>query len=428
MSHIGLVSPAYTGHVNPMIALAHELERRGHRVTLISAPDAQEAAVRNNIPFVPVGAAEYPVGALDTFTDTQGVLTGFPAIRYIIKDLVNIARTHARDLPDVVTRNKIDALVIDQILPMATVVACKLDLPYVTLCSLLPLNSDVSVPPFMMPWPYSTSTQARIQNTIGYRVQELVERPLRILTNNQRVAWGMETITVDETFSPLAQIAQIPASLDYPRKNAPDWFHNTAPLFDEAGGDPAPFPWDRLDGRPVIYGSMGTLQNRIKGIFRTMAEACADLDAQLVISLGQKGARIPTDFPGNPIVAEYVPQLDVLKRASLYIGHGGANTLLQALAHGLPMVLLPAATDQPGMSSRAKHVGIAEFLPVRKANPRRLRAVVHKVLTDPSYRDSARRFQDSLKELNGVSRAADIVEQAFRTRQPVLRTQFQAAA
>ncbi len=421
MSHIALVTPAYTGHLNPMVNLGRELLRRGHRVSVIATPDAQEAAVRNGLEFIPIGAAEFPVGSLERFTDRQGKLTGIPAFRLIMKDLVAITHAHSLELLDAVERHGVDAFVADPLLPGTSVVARKTGRPYVNLNSLLPLNADVSVPPFMMPWPYSESNQARVQNTIAYRIQALVERPIIKEANRWERSWGLEPTDVDASLSPLAQIAQIPEVLDWPRKNAPDCFHHTGPMHDFEAADPVPFPWERLDGRPLIYGTMGTLQNRLKGVFRTMAEACADLDAQLVISLGRRDAPIPTDLPGNPIVVGYAPQLDLLKRATLFVGHGGQNTVLQALAYGVPMVLMPAATDQPGVSARAKHIGVAEFVPVRRASARKLRELIRTVCSTPSYRQNAEKLQDTIRGLNGVNRAADIVEEAFRTGRPVLR-------
>lgn len=421
MSHIGLVTPAYTGHLNPMINLGRELQRRGHRVSVIATPDAQEATVRNGLEFLAVGAAEFPVGTLERFTDRQGRLTGIPAIRLIIKDLLAVTRVHRRELLDLVNRHGIDALVADQLLPGVSIVCRKSGRPFVNLCSLLPLNADVSVPPFLMPWPYAETTQARVQNSIAYRVQALVERPIVKEANRWERSWGLPTTDVDGSLSTLAQIAQIPEVLDYPRKNAPDCFHHTGPMHDFEASDPVPFPWERLDGRPLIYGTMGTLQNRLTGVFRIMAEACADLDAQLVISLGRRDAPIPTDLPGDPIVVGYAPQLDLLRRAALFVGHGGQNTVLQALAYGVPMVLMPAATDQPGVSARAKHIGVAEFVPVRRASARKLRALIDTVTSTPSYRQNAEKLQHTIRGLDGVHRAADIVEEAFRTGRPVLR-------
>jgi UDP:flavonoid glycosyltransferase YjiC (YdhE family) len=46
------------------------------------------------------------------------------------------------------------------------------------------------------------------------------------------------------------------------------------------------FAWERLDGRPLVYASLGTLQNGSEDVFRVIADACAGLDKQLIISLG----------------------------------------------------------------------------------------------------------------------------------------------
>src|SRR5205807_10507854 len=92
----------------------------------------------------------------------------------------------------------------------------------------------------------------------------------------------------------------------------------------------------KLDGRPLVYASMGTLQNRQKHIFGIIAEACAGLDVQLVLSLGGGGK--PEDMEelaGGPIVVEFAPQLELLKRAALCITHAGLNTALECLSNGV---------------------------------------------------------------------------------------------
>ncbi len=89
---------------------------------------------------------------------------------------------------------------------------------------------------------------------------------------------------------------------------------------------------------------MGTLQNRVLQTFRMIAEACAGLDLQLVISLG--GGQDPAllaDLPGDPIVVGYAPQLELIRRSALTISHGGLNTALESLAWGVAMVVLPVA-------------------------------------------------------------------------------------
>jgi zeaxanthin glucosyltransferase len=126
---------------------------------------------------------------------------------------------------------------------------------------------------------------------------------------------------------------------------------------------------------------MGTLQNKSDRIFRIIAEACQDLEAQLVISLG--GGLDPTalpSLPGNPLVVKYAPQLELLQKASLNITHAGLNTALESLSYGVPMVAIPITDDQPGIAARIAWTGVGEFLSSSRLSASKLRTVIQKVL------------------------------------------------
>ena len=153
------------------------------------------------------------------------------------------------------------------------------------------------------------------------------------------------------------------------------------------------------------------------------AEAVAPLDAQLVISLGaadQDVASLTARCPGDPVVVPAAPQLKLLDRATLAITHAGLNTALESLARGVPMVAIPITNDQPGVARRLEWLGLAEVVLPRRLTASRLRQGVERVLDDPSYRIRARERAAEIAGLDGVTRAADIVEQAFRTNRPVL--------
>src|SRR5262249_29170637 len=175
------------------------------------------------------------------------------------------------------------------------------------------------------------------------------------------------------------------------------------------------FPWERLDpDRPLAYASMGTLQNGILRTFRMIAEACAGLDLQLVISLG--GGQDPAllgDLPGDPVVVGYVPQLDLIRLAALTISHGGLNTALESLAQGVPMVVLPVAYDQPGVGARVEWAGVGRSIPVGRVRVGRLRDGVCAVLGDPAYRARARALRSKIEGDDGLNRAADLIGAAF---------------
>jgi UDP:flavonoid glycosyltransferase YjiC (YdhE family) len=96
------------------------------------------------------------------------------------------------------------------------------------------------------------------------------------------------------------------------------------------------------------------------------------------------------------------------------------NTTLESLSNGVPMVAIPIANDQPGVAARLAWTGAGEVVPLSRLRAPRLRAAVQRVLTEDSYKNNASRLQEAIRRAGGVSRAADIVEQAISTGKPVL--------
>ena len=80
------------------------------------------------------------------------------------------------------------------------------------------------------------------------------------------------------------------------------------------------------------------------------------------------------------------------------------------------MVAIPITNDQPGVASRLEWLGVAEVVPPKKLTAPRLRAALEIVLGDPAYRAKARELSEKIRALDGVKRAADLVEHAFQQR------------
>jgi zeaxanthin glucosyltransferase len=223
-------------------------------------------------------------------------------------------------------------------------------------------------------------------------------------------------------YSQLAQLCQQPAEFEFPRQSLPTCFHFTGPYSNPASREPTFFPFDQLTAQPLIYASLGTVQNRLLGTFQTIAEACQGLDAQLVIALG--GGSTPESLPvlpGSPLVVGFAPQLELLQRATLTITHAGMNTTLESLSNGIPMVAIPIANDQPGVAARIAWTGTGEVVPLKRLGVSRLRSSIDRVLTEDSYRKNALRLQKAIKQSGGVKRAADIIEQVVATGKPIMQ-------
>lgn len=425
MSHLGLICPELSGHLNPMTTLGRELQRRGHRVTVLGRPDARRKAAAAGLDFAEIGADEFPEGAMAAQSAELGRMSGLRAIQFTVEMLRRGAAAILRDAPVAIERERIDALLVDQVSPAGATAAEECSRPYVTVCNALAINPDPAIPPCVLPWPYRPGWLGRMRNVIGNAVLERLGAPLLGEINRHRRTHGLPVLTGGlRGGSPFAQIAQQPAFFDFPRDALPQVFHYTGPWHNDASREAIPFPWKKLDGRPLLYASMGTLQNRQQFIFETIAAACAGLGAQLVISLGsrdQDAAAHAARFAGAPIVVSIAPQLELLDRAALAITHAGLNTALESLSHGLPMVAIPITNDQPGVAARLAWLGAAEVIPFCRLTIARLRAALDRVLHVPRYREAAVKARAAIEEADGLALAANIVEQAFATRQPVRR-------
>lgn len=422
MTHFGIICPAATGHLNTMLPLGKELQQRGHQVTLFGLLDAQDKTQAARLTFVAIGEAEFPKGAMMDSLAKIGELSGKEALQHTIDTLKNGAAVMLREAPNAIKQAEIEALLVDQVSPAGGTVADFLGIPFISICSAVVLNQEPNIPPFATNWGYSPTGWGRLRNQLGYRKINKMTKPITTLINEHRHTWKLPLqSSTNERYSNLAQISQQPAELDFPRQALPPWLHYTGPYHSSAGRDITDFPYEQLTGKPLIYASLGTVQNRLTAVFKQIAEACNDLDAQLVISLG--GSTKPELLPplaGSPLVVAYAPQLDLLNKATLTITHGGMNTTLESLNNGVPMVAIPIANDQPGIAARIAWAGCGEAIPLNTVTVAKLRTAVKKVLTKATYKQNALRLQAAIHRAGGVSRAVDIIEQAIETGKPVL--------
>ncbi|WP_299403381.1 glycosyltransferase [Acaryochloris sp. IP29b_bin.148] len=423
MTHYGIISVSATGPLNTMLPLGQELQRRGHQVTLIALLDAQPKAEAAGIPLQAVGQVEFPVGRMKAALSHLGKLSGLAALRYTIELLNRESEVFLRDGPEISRKIGVEALLVNQGAQTGGTLADHLHIPFITVCSAVVLNQDPSIPPFNTQWPYSLAWSAQLRNRFGYWLLSRAATSIRNTIQHYRQQWQLPAYRQsNDNYSGLAQISQAPADFEFPRRTLPPWFHFTGPFHTTNSREPIPFPWERLEAeKPIIYASMGTLQNQLLWVFEQIAEACSSLDAQLVISLG--GSTQPEDLPqlaGEPIVVGYAPQLDILQRATIMITHAGMNTTMECLMHGVPMLAIPVANDQPGVSSRIVWSGVGERISLRSLTVEKLRVKIQSVLTQPSYKEVALRLKAACRSGGGVNKAADIIETAITTGQPVL--------
>ncbi|MCU1224061.1 MAG: hypothetical protein JWQ42_2154 [Edaphobacter sp.] len=369
------------------------------------------------IEFHRIGTQDYPPGTLQRLDQRLGELNGLATFRFTVERVKNTARMILRNGPEAVRKANLDAMLIDEA-DMGGNVAEYLGLPFVSIAFFPPLVKDDRIPPFCFGWSGGQDWFSRLRNRMGMRLLSKVAAPIYTVVNRQRRAWGLQPLNhATEALSPLAQITQLPQALEFATSDKPPNLHYTGPFVDNQQRPHLDFPWHRFDGRPLVYASLGTLQNGSEAVFKAIAEACAGLNVQLVLSLGGglDPVRLGT-LAGNPIVVRYAPQLQLLKRAAAVITHAGLNTVLESLAEGVPLVAIPMGNDQPGVAARVAAQGAGIVIPRRQMNVQRLRSAVRSVLDDPKYRAAACNLQTAMQQVDGLERAADIIEDTLKIR------------
>ncbi|MBE9038618.1 glycosyltransferase [aff. Roholtiella sp. LEGE 12411] len=424
MTHFGVLCLASTGHLNPMTTLARELQQRGHRVTLFAVPDARPKALIAGIEFCTIGESEFPAGSMPQLFAQLGKLSGLAAMRYTINWFKQVAAMTFQDAPEAIRAAGVEALLIDQAIVGAGSIADFLDIPFISVCNALLFNLEDGVPPFVTPWNYDPSLLGYLRNRVSNCVfNRVMIQPIRKVVEEFRQTRNLPPYSsYSDVYSKLAQISQQPVEFEFPRRDLPQCFHFTGPFIDSACREPVFFPFESLTEQPLIYASMGTLQNCQQYIFRCIAEACVGLDAQLIISLGGSplnSTSLPK-FPGAPLVVGHAPQLELLKKASLTITHAGLNTALESLSNGVPMVAIPITNDQPGVAARLSWTGTGDVVLPSSLSVSRLRAAIKRVLSEVPYKNNATRLQKAIRLGKGLNRAADIIEQVIATGKPVL--------
>jgi MGT family glycosyltransferase len=233
---------------------------------------------------------------------------------------------------------------------------------------------------------------------------------------------------MDDSYSSLAQISQLFAELDFPRTAMPAHFHYVGSLAADRPHTDEGFPWDRLDGRPLIYASLGTIADPMnRPVYPKIAAACEGLDAQLVLARGKwdgedAGREGTHDMPGNPLVVDFAPQLALLERTAVLITHAGLNTTLEAISRGVPMVALARSADQPGNAARIEYAGAGLRGSFHHGTPEQWRRLIERVLTEDRFRRRARELQQAMASAGGAQRAAEIAEQAILSGRPLVHT------
>ena len=286
-----------------------------------------------------------------------------------------------------------DGVIADQMEAAGGLIAEAMALPFVSVACALPINREPGLPLPVMPFRYATDERARRMYATSEAIYDRLMRPHARVIAHYASSFGLRHRTgLHECLSPLAQISQTPATLDFPRHGLPANFHAVGPLRrtkDDTEKRRDAWPID--PARPFVFASLGTLQGHRYGRFKAIARACRRLDVQLAIAHcgGLPPARAAAlKAHGATFVTDFADQRATLRQAQAVITHGGLNTVVDAIATSTPMLVMPIATstpmlvmpiafDQPGVAARLVWHGLGQRVSRRSGSIRLALSLIH---------------------------------------------------
>lgn len=237
-----------------------------------------------------------------------------------------------------------------------------------------------------------------------------------------RTEYGLSSDPQLQMLSRYLVLSPFPPSLRDPAFPLPATGHSVRLFALDPMPDTAAPPWiTELPEASTVYFTLGTVFNMESGdLFQRVLAGLRDLPINVVMTVGKYID--PEEFgpqPPSVRIERYIPQSSILPHCSAVISHAGSGSVMGALAHGLPMVLIPMGADQPLNAARCENLGVARMLDPIEATPESVKDAVSIVLRCAEYRRAAERLRGELANLPGPAHAVELLERLAAEKRPL---------
>ncbi|GHJ47729.1 glycosyl transferase [Catellatospora sp. TT07R-123] len=375
MSRFLFHSLPLTGHVYPIAAVAQELARRGHEVAWVGVESVLRPLLGPQAQVYPTGLPLYRGELRDRgMTATRSRWKGYivPHTRFT---LPAVQRAVADFGPD--------AVAVDQHAIAGALAAHRAGVPWATLA---PTSMEIARPFAGLP-----------------KVEAWIEGVLASLWTGAGLPGEPP---YDLRFSPYLVLAFTGEALAGTAVAGRAVL--VGPALSARPGQ-ADFPWDRLAAdRARVLVTAGTLAlDTADGFHARVVDALAPLGDRLQAVVVAPEEPAPGAYPPHVLVRRQVPMLELMPHLSAVVTHGGLNTVCEALAHGVPLVVAPITSDQPVNAAQVVAAGAGVRVRFGRSTAPQLREAVLTVLDQPGYRQAAQRVAASFRQAGGAVAAAD---------------------
>jgi UDP:flavonoid glycosyltransferase YjiC (YdhE family) len=366
------------GHGEPLIPIAAAAAAAGHTVAFVCRPAAAPSVEEAGFAVFPTGksspAVRLPLVAPDSRREQQVLRDDFVSRR---------ARERALAMLELSNTWRPDVFVCDEVDFGCVVAAERLDVPYATVL---------------------------VTASGSFLRRELLSEAL----NEVRVEHGLPTDPSLAMLDRYLVVVPFPPSFRDPAFPLPPTAHAIRPgPLDVRAHEYVPAWLGELDEKPTAYFTLGTEFNLESGdLFTRVVAGLRELPINVVVTVGR--GIDPAELgeqPANVRVEQFIAQSVLLPHCDLVVSHAGSGSVIGALAHGLPSVLLPMGADQLHNAARCEQLGVGRTLDVMNATPTDVRDTAASLLGDVESRRRAEHLRDEARALPGASSVVARLEQ-----------------
>jgi len=418
MAKIVLATFGSLGDLHPKIALALELKKRGHDVSVASMEFYREKISMLGLGFHPMAPhldpndRELLPDLVDERKGPEALLKGIimPALGPMFADLM--AAVEGADL-----------LVTGEVVFVARSVVEKTGVKWVS-TSLAPISffsaHDPLVPPtagwlenlrFLGPT-FHRGLYTLMQWSIGKWFGDYWKFRREIgLPDGENPLFGGK-------YSELLHLAMFSRVLAAPQPDWPPQTVQTGFCFYDGHADLGDIPDELRNflnaGDPPIVFTLGSAAVvDARDFFEQSAEAARKLGRRAVLIYGIF-SEPPKGLDENVIGVDYAPYSQVFPRAACVVHQGGVGTTGQVLRAGVPQLIMPFSHDQPDNAARCRRLGVAEVIARNNYNADSAAEKLKQLLSEPEYQERAIRAAEVVRSEHGATTACDEIERVLR--------------
>ncbi|MHB8902175.1 MAG: nucleotide disphospho-sugar-binding domain-containing protein [Thermoguttaceae bacterium] len=394
------------GDVFPMLGLAIELRRRGHEVTVATNPHFEETVCRHGVVFEALGSHEQYAATVsdpDLWHPRRSFGHIFQTLQQVLRRQYELCAELAGSKDNAAVTNcfGFGALLAQE----------KLGLPVITLhCQPAVLWSDRAPP--TLPGMRGPRWFRSLLFRLGERF--FIDPVVTPFLNPWRRELGLPPVRriVRWWHSPGGVLCMFPEWFCPPQEDWPLGVVQTDfPLWNDRSEEGLAGEVEEFlerHGPPLVF-TPGSANIHGREFFGAAAEACRRLDRPGILLTGF-AEQIPEKLPAGVAHFSYVPLDLLLPRSAAFIHHGGIGSTSQAMAAGIPQVLMPLAHDQFDNAARIRRLGLGDSIAVRQFTGARLARQLRRLLVSTEIAGACNEVARRLEDRTGLARSAAAVE------------------